>query len=187
MPDRRVMVVDADVAMAAGTGHRPPAPECLRILTTILSVCHRVAFTPELRDEWKRRASRQAKRWRKQMFGRKKVVDASSPTKAPAMRSDGALAGLEKAIDRRFPCEKERDEVRKDLHLVCAAVECGAAVISNDDTARQRFRRLAQDCRRLGSVEWANPSCPTENVDAWLHAGAPPEPGWRLAAGGSTA
>lgn len=187
MPDRRVMVVDADVAMAAGRGHRPPVPECLRILTTILSVCHRVAFTPELREEWKRHASRQARRWLKQMVGRKKLVDASSPTKARAMRSDGTLAGLEKAIDRRFPRDEERDEVRKDLHLVCAAVECGAAVISNDDTARRRLRQLAHDCRPLGSVEWVNPSCPAENVDAWLHKGAPVEPGRLLAAGGSTA
>ncbi len=187
MPDRRVMVVDANVAMAAGTGHRPPAPECLRTLTTILSVCHRVAFTPQLWDEWKRRASRQAKGWQRQMVGRKKVVAASSPTEAPAMRSDGELAGLEKAIDRRFPCEKERAEVRKDLHLVCAAVECCAPVISNDDTARRRFHRLAQDCRRLGSVEWTNPSCPAENVDAWLDEGAPVEPGRLLAAGGSSA
>lgn len=182
---RRTLVVDADVGAASGIARRPPAPECLRALQTILEVRLRVAFTPQLRAEWKSHASRQAKRWLKQMHGRKLVLRALSPSDSSVLRPGGALANLDAVIDRQFTAPGERVAVRKDIHLVSAAVECIAPVLSRDDRARRRFAGLCGMCRGLRTVEWANPSSANEKVVGWLARGAPVESGRRLATSGS--
>jgi predicted nucleic acid-binding protein len=163
-PARRRFVVDADVARASGKG-RPPAPACLDVLETLLRVCHRLALPQLLADEWNRHASRQGRRWLKQMQNRRKV-DKLELRRIDEIR--GRLASL-----ARGPAD-ERAMI-KDAHLVATAVEYRARVLSLNDADRDRFRAAAQQFGDLGLVLWANPSREEEKVGAWLEGGAPDE------------
>jgi hypothetical protein len=61
----------------------------------------------------------------------------------------------------------ERPIAKKDLHLVLAAWEKGAVVLSGDDRSRNLFARFAD----LESFGWARMT--SDDIVAWLEAGAP--------------
>jgi len=77
----------------------------------------------------------------------------------------------------------ERDDIeamRKDLHLIEAALDQHAAVISSDEKARKPFHTVAQNVKKLTKIVWVNPEQNHEAVLSWLKAGAKPERQWRL-------
>jgi len=172
----RLFVVDADVLRASGKGERPPAPECLQTLNTILRVCHRVAISPAIQKQWKEHASQAARRWWRQMLVRKKVVPVADAEVERCIAPDGAAAGLQRSIDRHFGEGDERTEVLGDVLLVTAALAAQAAILSNDRKARRRFRTVARTCRALRTVEWSIPPEAADDVVPWLERGAPVEP-----------
>ncbi|MBI5489045.1 MAG: hypothetical protein HY905_17050 [Deltaproteobacteria bacterium] len=180
MKASHLFVVDADVLQASGTSERPPAPECLRTLNTILTVCHRVAVSPAIQKQWNEHASQAARRWWRQMLVRRKVVPLAAEDVEKCIAPGGAAAGLQRSIDRHFGEGDERDESLRDVLLVTAAVAAQAAILSNDRKARRRFRTVAQTCAALRTVEWSNPCEDADEVVPWLERGAPMEKGRQL-------
>ena len=79
----KVLVVDASVMRAAGgEGATDPAvfAHARDALEAILTICHKICVSPELREEWKRHRSRFAQLWWRQMYARRKVIDCVPPS-----------------------------------------------------------------------------------------------------------
>ena len=76
----RVLVIDASIARAAGdTSNHPTSRNCCDFLQAVLKVCHRMAMTDPLREEWNKHQSRFARTWRVSMMARRKVVFLTIP------------------------------------------------------------------------------------------------------------
>ena len=75
----RVLVIDSSIARAAGdTSNHPTARNCCDFLQAVLDVCHRIALTDPLRDEWNKHQSRFARTWRVSMMANIHFVAFSS-------------------------------------------------------------------------------------------------------------
>ena len=76
--------------------------------------------------------------------------------------------------------ENQRSQVKKDIHLIEAALATDKIVVSLDDkTARRFFTQAAheiEELRELKAIAWINPDKPEETPIAWLKGGANPEP-----------
>jgi hypothetical protein len=155
-PASQLIVIDTDVLCgASATDGGPPAGIlCRKVLQAIFKICHRAVISPALAAEYDHHASNFAQRWRGAMARKNKIVST------PAQETKRARGWL-----RSFT-EPEREVVKKDLHLVLAAWETDAVILSADGRARGLFARL-EDLFDLG---WAPMG---DDIDSWLNRGAP--------------
>lgn len=156
----QLIVVDANVLRGASStdGGPPVGAQCRRVLQAILEICHRAVVSPALAQEYDDHESNFGRRWRASMARRRKLVST------PATETGRARGWVQSA---EFT-ERERDAVRKDLHLVLAAWEKDAVVLSADDRARVLFARVSD----LAAMGWAQMG--DGDVHAWLSQGAAP-------------
>ena len=167
----RRLVIDACVARSAGVAERPISRSCREFLLAVLDICHRAVFTQELSREWKDHGSPFALRWRSSMIARKKI-DWFSPAKHEQLRAEIEVMKVSDAL---------RTEIRKDVHLVEAALEADQIIVSYDErTARLPFCEIAVQVRSIRHLVWVNPTRDEENAIEWLRDGAPPEESRRL-------
>lgn len=160
----QLIVVDANILRGASSSDRgpPPGVDCRRALQAILAICHRAVVSPALAEEYEHHASGFGQRWLTWMARRSKIVQT------PA-KETGRARGWKQ--DPSFEAH-ERRAVEKDLHLVLAAWEADAVILSGDDAARALFARLT-DLKYLG---WARMT--HNDVDGWLDDGAPAHAVW---------
>lgn len=162
----RVLVIDASIAHAAGeVSMHPTSRGCREFLQVVLELCHRMAMTDPIREEWKRHQSRFARRWHTMMMARRKVVVVEIPP--------------HHSLERRF-ARAESDEaiaavMEKDRRLIEAALETEERVISLDDRMREHLRNHVPLLPEVQSICWVNPCTPEEGAVVWLEAGAPSE------------
>jgi hypothetical protein len=160
--DSRRLVIDASVARAAGqAGSRSsPSAPCREFLLDVLNICHRAVMSPKLRDEWRRNASRFARKWHKQMTARRKIINLGCEPDQE----------VEKLMHKHRCSDRERAALMKDLHLIEAALAADEIVISLDGKAREQFARAAKSILVLRAIAWIDPC--DEFTLAWLRAGA---------------
>ena len=165
--DSKRLVIDADVAQASGsdTATDPRAKGCRDFLQKVLSLCHRVVMTQEIRNEWKEHQSSFARRWRVLMEGRKKVCRVEPPA------NEVLLSKIKETATNK----KAREDIRKDFHLLEAALETDRIIISLDETVRQHFTQAAPSVGEIRDTVWVNPERTEEQPLPWLRDGAPPE------------
>lgn len=164
--DSKRLVIDASVARTSGRmATHLRAKYCRDFLNEVSSHSHRVVMTPEIIDEWKRRQSPFASRWRVSMDARKKVCRVDPPEDEE----------LRNKIERTATSEKEIDAMRKDFHLLDAALATDQFIISLDETVRGCFARATQRVGEIRRIVWVNPDRTEEEPVAWLQNGAPPE------------
>jgi hypothetical protein len=154
----QLIVVDANVLRSASRAEAgpPPGAECRRALASILDICHRAVISPALEREYDEHDSRFGRVWRAAMTRKGKIV----PT--PAAETGRARGWMQTGS---FTKEEEK-AARKDLHLVLAAREQAAVILSRDDAARSLFARLPE----LAQLGWAQLTA--DDVEAWLRGGA---------------
>ncbi len=71
---------------------------------------------------------------------------------------------------------RQLDAVHIRIDSIEQAVrESGVTVVSLDDTAKKAFSSATPDVQILTGIVWVNPDKPSEDVPAWLRAGAPDE------------
>ena len=157
VPSKR-LVIDASVASAAGATMHPTSRRCREFLSEVLKISHRAVMTPDLTREWDRHQSLFALRWRAQMRSLGKIVD---------------IAGVESGELRRQVVLTLA--VRKDLHLVEAALATDKTVVSLDDRAAVELRVEATK-----DVVWVNAVSEGGHAIYWLRDGANPVAEWRL-------
>lgn len=153
-------MVDATVIRGASStdGGPPRGVACRRALQAILDICHRAVVSPALDKEYQDHASNFGLRWRAAMARRNKLI----PT--PAKETGKARGWMQ---SRAFTAD-ERPIAAKDLHLVLAAWEKQAVILSGDDRSRALFARLP-DLEKFG---WARMT--SDDVLNWLEGGALP-------------
>jgi len=159
------IVVDASIAQSAGLTEYPLSRSCREFLERLLEVCHHVVMTAEIREEWKKHQSDYAVKWRASMVARKKLC-VSHPTSDSVMGESIKRAGLS---------EESEAALRKDAHLVEAALAADLAVASRDEKARDLFRIIAKHWGRIRPIVWVNPAKADDQALAWLSTGAPHE------------
>ncbi|MDE0316949.1 MAG: hypothetical protein OXM61_18875 [Candidatus Poribacteria bacterium] len=169
------LVVNASVARAAG-GKGATASvsiNCTEFLETFRDECpHRIVMTPELSEEWNAHQSNFAARWLKSMIARKRFDYITPP-------QDTALSDK---IDTTATKETDIEALRKDFHLLHAALATNQTVISLDEAIRHLFVRASQQVGEIQNIIWVNPGKVEELPIAWLQNGAPPEAHRRLSA-----
>jgi hypothetical protein len=121
---------------------------------------------PTLNDEWKKHGSRLALTWLVNMTQRGRVIPEVVPPSVKMRRE------IERAAATK---QTEVDALRKDFHLVEAAIAYDRTVVSSDETVRRLFKRAALGVAAVRKVVWVNPVKEAEDPLAWLRGGAKAE------------
>jgi len=163
--DSRRIVIDTSIARSAGKTEHPVSRSCREFLERVLSICHHVVMTPDIREEWKRHRSQFTAGWLASMTARRKVCIATPPT--------------DKAVVQKLKNTKlsERGEATllKDVLLIEAALATDSVVASLDEEVRALFRDFSPQWRQIKTVAWVNPTKEEDKAIAWLESGAMPE------------
>ncbi|HEX8070057.1 MAG TPA: hypothetical protein VF546_08915 [Pyrinomonadaceae bacterium] len=157
-------MIDASVASAAGGAGAtfPRSKRCRDFLQAVLDVSYRALLTPTLEREWNEHQSGFARTWRRMMVSRRKMIVRDVPENAV----------LRRGIERVIVSETGRAAVRKDYHLIEAALVVDKVVASLDDTVRVLFGSAAVRIAELRRIIWLNPEIVEEACVAWLKQGA---------------
>ena len=170
--DYKLLVIDADIAQAAGEPRPHPDREdprparCRQFLKAVREICHHVVFTSAIGDEWREHRSQFFAEWRTSMDARKKVAYISGPENEE----------LREKILSTAATDKQHDALEKDIHLIEAAVAADQTIMSLDEAARTLFHEASRTVGELRSIAWVNPEASEQDqVTAWLEAGAESE------------
>lgn len=158
------LVIDANIGSAAGQKETGNSKSCRVFLEEVRKVCHRMVMTPAIKAEWDRHQSPFAKRWRTSMQSKKKIVFPEVDPNTELRILIDNFASLQN--------EAERDHLRKDCHLVEAALVTDFRIVSLDAKARKLFSMLHNEFEALGRIVWANPCIDDEQTILWLRQGA---------------
>jgi hypothetical protein len=159
----RVLVIDASIAHAAGdVSMHPTSRSCREFLQAVLDLCHRMAMTAPIQEEWNRHQSCFARQWRKSMMARKKVEMVAVPSHF----------SLEKRIRHAVADKSVVAIIEKDRRLIEAAQAADQRVASLDDVVRKHLQDHRSKLPEVATICWVNPSNPDEMVVAWLESGA---------------
>ncbi len=97
------------------------------------------------------------------MRARRKVVKIPSP----------ADARLRERVLGAAPDETAREAMRKDLHLIEAALTTDRVIVSLDEKAADLFAGVSRQIGELRAVAWVNAERgDPEQLRVWLDAGA---------------
>lgn len=173
--NRRILVIDTNIVRAASAGITPTASACNAILNETLTLCHKVVLTQALDAEWRRHLSHVSTQWLRRMQSRRgKVVQLAGDAPATIARQ------LELAIGNAGVSEHEQAALRKDAHLVIAALATDRRILSLDDRARGVFQRVVAAYPALAPIMWVNPNTDSTCIE-WLRQGAPDDAARHLA------
>ena len=166
--DLKRLVIDTDVAQASGDEDAtdPRAIHCRDFLKEVRSQNHRVVMTRKISDEWKRHRSGFAHEWKVSMYARRKIDRINLPEHLE----------LQDKVTNTTSDEDEIEVMKKDFHLLGAALATDQTIISLDETVRQLFKRASQQVGEIQYIIWVNPDRSEEQPIVWLQNGAPPEP-----------
>jgi hypothetical protein len=168
----RNLVIDASVARAAGgEGATHPTSIITRnLLQSVLTICHKAVMTPTIRDEWNQHQSNFARKWRRSMVARGKLVAVNV----------GERQDIRERVETENVTPEQKNAMLKDCHLIEAAISTEKRIISLDDKARNLFVGLSEGIADMQDILWVNPVSDGEQVIAWLN-GMANEAQWRLA------
>ena len=163
------IVVDADVARAAGETEHPVSGNARTVLLAILDAKLKITHDHALKQEWDKHASSFSRKWLASMISRRQFLYLkATPAVCAALIEAGKLG------------EKDRQIAHKDQHIVDLALATDQFIASNDTTARMVFATLAQQTPMLDQLCWM---VPTEAAQAFANllaeGGYVPQP-WLL-------
>ena len=158
----RRLVIDADVVHSAGETEHPISSACRRFLETVLDVGHHVVMTDAILAEWHDHMSRYSRRWRRQMYGRRRVYRIEKDEE----RDNDLRSRIDQAVHR-----DQRTIVAKDVHLIEAAIATDRLVTSRDESSRGVFKDASDQVSDLKQIVWVNPTCNNETPIEWLENG----------------
>jgi predicted nucleic acid-binding protein len=136
----RLLAIDASVLRSAGAkeGH---SSHCAALLSSVLEICHRTAFSSEIKVEWDKHQSRFSIKWRASMVARKKMVPVSIQGRQSALMGQiEAQPGMSM---------QDRAALKKDAHMLASAMEADRVIVTGD----QNLKNLADGTLGL-SLEW---------------------------------
>lgn len=161
--NRKILVVDANVARSAGTTENPMSKRCRNTLQEILTICHKIIFSEEIKEEWNQHSSLFSQRWLSSMCAKKKFIYQKNT-------HDQQLRG---AIAQLTMTDKQKEELLKDVPFVEAALQGDGIIISQDEKAHELMEIAARSIPQLTKIAWFNPVEQEEETTLeWLQDGA---------------
>lgn len=140
---RRLLVVDASVVSSAGETDHPISSSCRDCLSAILNICHKVAATPAILEEWNRHISRFSRKWCRSMSAHRKPLQSVEPATV--------------AIDLSAYTDSAREQIEKDLCLLEAALAADKIIVTRDDSLKRALAQRPDGKALLKSIKWINP------------------------------
>lgn len=140
----RLVVVDASVVRAAGETRHPVSSACRECLLSILKICHRVAQTAPIREEWGRHMSGFSRKWRRAMAARRKLPTVDESVVPLKWRRNAYSDSAKAAID-------------KDKGLLEAALATDHVIVTLDDSLRDALAERREGEALLQNIKWVNP------------------------------
>jgi|WetSurMetagenome_2_1015567.scaffolds.fasta_scaffold120279_3 hypothetical protein len=140
----------------------PTSVQCRTILTTIFENNHKIVISSDLRHECVRHATKFSTIWYYQMKRNNLIEDIKN------VRDES----LRERILVCFPSEEVKKRVRKDIHLIEAALVTDKKIISNDLKERKKFKRISSSIIELEAIIWVSPNKNYEQIVEWLKRGA---------------
>jgi hypothetical protein len=157
---RRLVVGTNILQSASRNADGPPTGVlCRRVLSDILAICHRAVVSPALAAEYRLHASDYGTRWLSAMAGKDKIV------RTPARDSGRARRWLR---SERLAGPQQQEELRKDMHLVMAALETDRLIVSAERRSRELLARVVQEGDHTPGWRVID-----EKTPRWLSDGAP--------------
>lgn len=172
LKDSKKLVIDADVARAAGGRDAvyPKPKHCRDFLDAVRVICHRVVMTDEIKKEGNDHQSNFTRTWLYKMYGARKVEfidDALNPV----------LCG--KIMSSAYS-KKDCEAMIKDTHLLDAALIADNSIISMDETVHDLFKDASSKVGEIRAILWTNPDRDYDEKLRWLEEGAEPKEEWKL-------
>lgn len=164
------LVIDANIAHSAGTSEVPSSRYSRECLNAVLDFKHIAVFSSQLREEWREHSSSYARKWRRSMTARKRIENAEGEEFAPHL--DSACACLDQDV--------WKDALRKDFHLVQAALASDQTILSNERNFPQYVAIACRTVRVLSALYYANPVIERDVCRLWITAGAEKVPDRRI-------
>jgi len=163
------LVIDASVAGAAGgkTATAPTSTNCRDFLLAVRNERYVVIMSSQLSREWNDHKSLFARTWLTAMTTRGDVVFLDIKASNRLRRE------IERAVVPGRAAELKA--MRKDFHLLEAALATDQSVVSLDETVRALFDRAAVNVVALKNIVWVNPDKAAEEPIGWLEKNAKPE------------
>lgn len=170
MPVR--LVVDANVAIAAGQSEHPVSSRCREFLDKVIKGDFRVIMTKDIEYEWKDptkpRQTNTSRRWLVRLYSEKKVDWQDDVF-------DSELRDELDALDDDEYSAKMRLLMLEDVHLLEAALATDRNVSSLDEAVRKLFNRAAVSVDKIKVIVWRNPTMVEDDCISWLENGCPVE------------
>ena len=141
--ETRLLVVDASVVQSAGETEHPVSSSCRNCLEAIRRICHRVAVTPAIREEWERHMSRFSRKWRRSMAARRKPLESVVPASVP--------------IDMSVYRNPARRQIEKDVCLLEAALAADRIILTRDESLKLALMQCPDGKRLVEAIRWINP------------------------------
>lgn len=152
-------VIDADIARSSGNSEHPVSSGSRMLLENVAKNGHKTAMCQTLMQEWRKHKSIFATKWLASMFARKKVI---------IIKHNNSTKNL---VEQNISSVKEQKIALKDSHLIDAALAADKIIASNDDTARDVFKKLTLANGEIGGIVWLNAVSDKEFITDTLMAG----------------
>ena len=160
---RKSLVIDANIARAAGESKRGPSAKCGLFLESVREFGHRIVLTQEISSEWYEHSSRFSENWLATMQRTNSVVYVP----------DVATQSLRESVQEYATDVGSRDAMLKDIRLLEAARKTDRNIASMDERARGHFVRICRHIQEIRDIMWVNPDRESEYCLDWLKLGAP--------------
>lgn len=160
----KFVVIDTSVARACGglDAVHPTSKNCRDFLLAFRAGGNTLAFSEDLRCEWREHKSTFARTWLVSMNARRNVEKLSL---APHVHLRNRIL-----LDTPEPAAKR--EVLKDFHLIEAALETDRVVVSLEKVSLAFFHRAARNrAAELRQVMWRDPCVEPTDVQTWAAEG----------------
>ena len=138
----RVLVIDTCVVRSAGETNHPVSSACRNYLKAVLDICHHVALSERISEEWRRHQSGYARKWRCAMYARKKVDDVGSVNTELDLQNFGP---------------RQQKAIAKDLFLLEAALAADKEIVSCDQALHDALGSTAPGMHLRDRITWRNP------------------------------
>jgi hypothetical protein len=162
------VVVDASVAMAAGTSVHPTSKNCRECLEVVADKngSHFIVMSKAIEEEWKdadpdKPGCKTSARWLRRLYSNRKVFWVEDDSVF-----DSELRDL---LDQLESDKHIRLAMLEDIHLIEAANATDRIVLSLDQV-RRHFHKWSSHTPKLADVMWCDPG-KDDTVQDWLRAG----------------
>lgn len=158
------LVVDVNIVHSSGgiTAIHSTALKCREVLLTIYENQHKIVISSDLRHECVRHATPFSVSWYYQMKRNNLIEDIH----------DVRDETLREKILGCFPSDSVKKKVKKDIHLIEAALKTDKKILSNDQKERKKYCHASSSVTELNAIIWVNHLKNHDQVVNWLRCGA---------------